>query len=624
MPVALGFGPFQVLKSRDFRYNITIIMDKQKIRNFSIIAHIDHGKSTLADRILEFTGAISSRELKAQILDSMELERERGITIKASAVRIDYRAEDGEEYVFNLIDTPGHVDFSYEVSRSLTACEGVLLIIDAAQGVEAQTLANTYLALEHDLEIIPVINKIDLPNADIPKVTHQLEHILGVLPEEILLCSAKDGTGIKDLVENIITRIPPPPGDTDNQLQALVFDSVYDTYRGVIVYFRVMQGEIKKGMIVRMMGRQSDYEVRDLGVFTPGRMNSTDALGPGEVGYFVGNIKTIRDVVMGDTITVAGNPCTKPLAGYKEIHPMVFCGLYPTESSEYELLQEALDKLKLNDASFHYEPENSPALGFGYRCGFLGLLHMEIVQERLEREFNLDLVTTAPNVIYEVKTTKGKTLYVENPSNLPPTTEILTIAEPRIRLTVITPAQFVGAVMKLGMDRRGDYKGIEYLDETQAMLTFEMPLNEIVLDFYDRLKSVSRGYASMDYEHIGYREDKMIKVDILINGERIDALSFICHQESAASRGRNLGARLRKTINRQLFQIAIQAAIGGKIIARESISALRKDVTAKCYGGDITRKRKLLEKQKKGKKHMKQVGNVRIPQEAFMAVLKTD
>ena len=591
------------------------------IRNFSIIAHIDHGKSTLADRLLERTGALSKRELKEQFLDSMDLERERGITIKARSVRLNYNAKDGITYVLNLIDTPGHVDFAYEVSRSLAACEGALLVVDASQGVEAQTLANVYMALDHGLEIIPVINKIDLPGADVERTRHQIEETIGLAADDAILTSAKEGIGIDEVLEALVKRVPPPKLPDDAHLRALIFDSWYDVYEGVIGLMRVFNGEAHKGMKVRLMGTGKDGEVMRLGHFTP-HESATEALGPGEVGFVVAGIRSVQDLRVGDTLTDAENPAAQPLEGFKELKPMVFAGLYPTESNQYPALRDAIEKLRLNDASFICEPENSQALGFGFRAGFLGLLHMEITQERLEREHGINLIITAPTVAYQVRTTDGAVAMVDNPSRLPDEGRIEAIEEPFILASIHMPDEFLGAVMSLCEDRRGLQRDLKYLDEHRVILHYELPLAEIVFDFYDRLKSVSRGYASLDYEFLDFRAGPLVKLDIRINGEVIDALSIIVHRDKSYDRGRALCEKMRQFIPRQMFEIAIQASIGAKIIARESVKALRKNVTAKCYGGDITRKRKLLEKQKEGKKRMKQVGRVEIPQEAFLALLK--
>ncbi len=595
----------------------------KNIRNFSIIAHIDHGKSTLADRLIEQTGTLTKREMEDQILDNLDLERERGITIKAQAVQLDYKAQDGEAYTLNLIDTPGHVDFNYEVSRSLAACEGALLVIDATQGIEAQTLANVYLAMEHNLEIIPVINKIDLPSADPEKVKKEIEEVLGIDASEAVLCSAKTGIGIDHVLEAVVKRVPPPRGDSDAPLQALVFDSKYDAYKGVILYIRIVNGEIHKGMVIRMMATDKVFEVTDVGVFKPALVD-VESLGEGQVGFIAAAIKNVRDARVGDTVTSNDNPAAKPLPGYRKATPMVYCGLYPVENSDYDNLRDALEKLQLNDAALLYEPETSAALGFGFRCGFLGLLHMDVIKERLEREYNLTLLTTAPNVIYEVFLTNGQIEMVDNPSLFPNQTVIDHVEEPFVNATIIVPKDYVGPVMELSQEKRGEYSNMTYLDENRVMIHYALPLSEIIFDYFDRLKSVTRGYASLDYELHGYRPSNLVKVDILLNGDPVDALSAIVHRERAQSRGRALVEKLRSLIPRQQFEIPIQAAIGSKVIARETVSALRKDVLAKCYGGDITRKRKLLEKQKAGKKRMKQVGTVELPQEAFMAILKVD
>jgi GTP-binding protein LepA len=598
-------------------------MDLNLIRNFSIIAHIDHGKSTLADRILQLTGAVAERDMEAQVLDDMDLERERGITIKAHAVRLDYRAKDGKNYVLNLIDTPGHVDFSYEVSRSLSACEGALLVVDASQGVEAQTLANTYLAIENDLELIPVLNKIDLPSAEPDRIKEQIETIIGLDTTHTVLASAKTGVGIQDILEEIIKDIPPPRGDAAAPLKALIFDSWYDSYRGVIVLFRMIDGTLKKGTKIKFFNTGREYLVETIGVNRP-RPTLIDELGPGEVGFLTASIKTVADVQIGDTITEAARPVDKPLPGFQEVKPMVFAGLYPIDSAQYEDLRDAMDKLRLNDASFFYEPESSTALGFGFRCGFLGLLHMEIIQERLEREFNLELITTAPGVRYRVTTTDGEVAEIDSPSKMPDTGRITKIEEPFIEATILTNDEFLGGILPLLDEKRGVQKKFEYVAKDRVMLVYELPLNEIVLDFYDRLKSVSRGYASLDYHLSGYKESKLVKLDVLVSGEPVDALSLILHLDTATAKGRLLTAKMKELIPRQMFEVAIQAAIGNKVIARETVKAMGKNVIAKCYGGDISRKRKLLEKQKEGKKRMKKVGRVEIPQEAFLAVLKVN
>ncbi|HHV63176.1 MAG TPA: elongation factor 4 [Firmicutes bacterium] len=599
-------------------------MSTEDIRNFSIIAHIDHGKSTLADRILEYTGALSEREMEDQVLDQMDLERERGITIKAKAVRLDYTsAASGGSYVFNLIDTPGHVDFSYEVSRSLAACEGAVLVVDASQGVEAQTLANLYLAIEHDLAIVPVINKIDLPGAEPERVKKELHDIAGIDPDECILASAKTGQGTVDILEAIATRIPAPKGSPESPLRALIFDSHFDPYRGVIAYVRVVDGQVAPGMKIMMMATGKVFDVDEVGVFRP-RMEVIDKLAAGEVGYVIAGIKNVKDAHVGDTITDAQNPAESPLPGYRKVNPMVFCGMYPVETNRYEELRDALDKLQLNDASLVYEPETSVALGFGFRCGFLGLLHMEIVQERLEREFDLDLVTTAPSVVYKVVKTSGEVIDVDSPAKLPPAGEIQRIEEPYVRATILTPADYVGPVMELCQERRGEYRSMEYLSESRVMLEYDLPLSEILLDFFDKLKAKTRGYASLDYEYSGHRESRLVKLDILLNDKPVDALSSIIHTDKAYQRGRQLVEKLKGIIPRQMFEVPIQAAIGSRVIARETVKALRKNVLQKCYGGDVTRKKKLLEKQKEGKKRMKQLGNVEVPQEAFMAILKVD
>ena len=598
-------------------------MDQNKIRNFSIIAHIDHGKSTLADRLIEYTGTLTKREMEAQILDSMDLERERGITIKAQAVRSSYKAKNGEEYMLNFIDTPGHVDFTYEVSRALAACEGALLVIDATQGIEAQTLANVYLALDNDLEIIPVINKVDLPSADPDRVKHEIEEVIGIDASEAVLTSAKTGLGIEDVLEAIVAKVPAPSGISDSPLKALVFDSKFDADKGVVLYVRVIDGRIKPGMKIKMMATNAEFEVTEVGVFKPNLVN-VDSLEVGQVGFFAAAIKNVKDARVGDTVTDANNPAAEALPGYRKATPMVFCGLYPVENSDYDNLRDALEKLQLNDASLVFEPETSVALGFGFRCGFLGLLHMDVIKERLEREYNLTLITTAPNVIYQVFRTNGDVELVDNPSNFPDPTVIDHVEEPYVNATIIVPKDYVGAVMELSQEKRGEYENMTYLDETRVMIHYALPLSEIIYDYFDRLKSVTRGYASLDYELAGYRASSLVKVDILLNGEPVDALSAIVHREKAVSRGRQLVEKLRSLIPRQMFEIPVQAAIGNKVIARENVRAMRKDVLAKCYGGDISRKRKLLEKQKEGKKRMKQVGSVELPQEAFMAILKMD
>ncbi|MBC5714559.1 elongation factor 4 [Roseburia sp. BX1005] len=598
--------------------------DQSKIRNFCIIAHIDHGKSTLADRIIEQTGLLTSREMQAQVLDNMELERERGITIKSQAVRIVYKAKDGEEYIFNLIDTPGHVDFNYEVSRSLAACDGAILVVDAAQGVEAQTLANVYLALDHDLDVMPVINKIDLPSAQPEMVIEEIENVIGIEAQDAPLISAKTGLNIDQVLEQIVTKIPAPKGDASAPLQALIFDAVYDSYKGVIVFCRIMEGTVKVGDRIRMMATQAEDDVTEVGYFGAGQFIPCDELSAGMVGYIAASIKNVRDTRVGDTVTNAARPCDKPLPGYKKVNPMVYCGMYPADSAKYPDLRDALEKLQINDASLQYEPETSLALGFGFRCGFLGLLHLEIIQERLEREFNLDLVTTAPGVIYKVHKTNGEVIDLTNPSNLPDPSEIEYMEEPMVSAEIMVTSEYVGAIMKLCQERRGIYISMEYIEETRALIKYDLPLNEIIYDFFDALKSRSRGYASFDYELKGYVRSELVKLDILINKETVDALSFIVFKDSAYERGRKMCEKLKEEIPRHLFEIPIQAAVGGKVIARETVKAMRKDVLAKCYGGDISRKRKLLEKQKEGKKRMRQVGSVEIPQEAFMSVLKLD
>ena len=599
-------------------------MDQKHIRNFCIVAHIDHGKSTLADRIIEKTGLLTSREMQSQVLDNMDLVRERGITIKAQTVRIVYQAKDGEEYLFNLIDTPGHVDFNYEVSRSLAACEGAILIVDAAQGIEAQTLANCYLALDHDLEIMPVINKIDLPSADPERVKAEIEDVIGLDASDAPLISAKMGTNIEEVLEQIVTKIPAPSGDLDKPLKALIFDSLYDAYKGVIVFCRIFDGSVKKGTKMRMMATGAEAEVVEVGTFGAGQFIPADELTAGMVGYITASLKNVKDTRVGDTVTDAEHPCEEALPGYKKVNPMVYCGMYPADGAKYQDLRDALEKLQLNDASLQFEAETSIALGFGFRCGFLGLLHLEIIQERLEREYNLDLVTTAPSVVYKVYKTDGQILDITNPSNLPDPSEIEHMEEPVVSAEIMVTTEYVGPIMKLCQERRGNYLGMEYLETTRALLKYELPLNEIIYDFFDALKSRSRGYASFDYEMKGYQPSKLVKLDILINKEEVDALSFIIHADTAYERARKMCEKLKQEIPRQLFEIPIQAAIGSKVIARETVKAMRKDVLAKCYGGDISRKRKLLEKQKEGKKRMRQVGNVEIPQKAFMSVLKLD
>ena len=599
-------------------------IDQSKIRNFCIIAHIDHGKSTLADRIIEKTGLLTSREMQAQVLDNMELERERGITIKSQAVRTVYKAKDGEEYIFNLIDTPGHVDFNYEVSRSLAACDGAILVVDAAQGVEAQTLANVYMALDHDLEVFPVINKIDLPSADPERVINEIEDVIGLEAHDAPLISAKTGLNIEEVLEQIVEKIPAPQGDVDAPLQALIFDSLYDAYKGVIVFCRLKHGVVKAGMNIKMMATGATANVVEVGYFGAGQFIPCDELSAGMVGYVTASIKNVKDTRVGDTITDDERPCDAPLPGYKKVNPMVYCGVYPADGSKYQDLRDALEKLQLNDASLQFEPETSIALGFGFRCGFLGLLHLEIIQERLEREYNLDLVTTAPGVVYRVYKTNGEMMELTNPSNLPDPSEIDYMEEPMVKAEIMVTTDFIGPIMDLCQERRGQYQGMEYMETTRALLKYHLPLNEIIYDFFDALKSRSRGYASFDYEMLGYERSELVKLDILVNKEEVDALSFIVFEGSAYERGRKMCEKLKEEIPRQLFEIPIQAAIGSKIIARETVRAMRKDVLAKCYGGDISRKRKLLEKQKEGKKRMRQVGNVEIPQKAFMSVLKLD
>ena len=599
-------------------------IDQSKIRNFCIIAHIDHGKSTLADRIIEMTGLLTSREMQSQVLDNMELERERGITIKAQTVRTVYKAKDGEEYIFNLIDTPGHVDFNYEVSRSLAACDGAILVVDAAQGVEAQTLANVYLALDHDLDVVPVLNKIDLPSADPERVIEEIEDVIGIEAEDAPQISAKTGLNVDQVLEEIVAKIPAPTGDPKAPLQALIFDSLYDAYKGVIVFCRIKEGTVKKGTPILMMATGAKAEVVEVGYFGAGQFIPCEKLSAGMVGYITASLKNVKDTRVGDTVTNAAHPCAEPLPGYKKVNPMVYCGLYPADGAKYPDLRDALEKLQLNDASLQFEPETSIALGFGFRCGFLGLLQLEIIQERLEREYNLDLVTTAPGVIYKVHKTNGDVIELTNPSNLPDPSEIEYMEEPMVKAEIMVTSEFIGAIMDLCQERRGVYEGMEYIEETRAVLHYQLPLNEIIYDFFDALKSRSRGYASFDYEMAGYVKSELVKLDILINKEEVDALSFIIHADTAYERGRKMCEKLKEEIPRQLFEIPIQAAIGSKIIARETVRAMRKDVLAKCYGGDISRKRKLLEKQKEGKKRMRQVGNVEIPQKAFMSVLKLD
>ena len=598
--------------------------DQSKIRNFCIIAHIDHGKSTLADRIIEMTGLLTEREMQSQVLDNMDLERERGITIKAQTVRTVYKAKDGEEYIFNLIDTPGHVDFNYEVSRSLAACDGAILVVDAAQGIEAQTLANVYLALDHDLDVMPVINKIDLPSAEPERVINEIEDVIGIEAQDAPQISAKTGLNVEEVLEQIVEKVPAPTGDPQAPLQALIFDSVYDSYKGVIVFCRIKEGKIRKGTTVRMMATGAVEDVVEVGYFGAGQFIPCEELSAGMVGYFTASIKNVKDTRVGDTVTDNSRPCSEPLPGYKKVNPMVYCGVYPADGAKYGDLRDALEKLQLNDASLQYEPETSIALGFGFRCGFLGLLHLEIIQERLEREYNLDLVTTAPGVIYKVHKTNGEVMDLTNPSNLPDPSTIEYMEEPMVKAEIMVTTEFIGPIMDLCQERRGQYQGMEYMETTRALLTYHMPLNEIIYDFFDALKSRSRGYASFDYEMIGYERSELVKLDILVNKEEVDALSFIVFEGSAYERGRKMCEKLKEEIPRQLFEIPIQAAVGGKIIVRETVRAMRKDVLAKCYGGDISRKKKLLEKQKEGKKRMRQVGNVEIPQKAFMSVLKLD
>jgi GTP-binding protein LepA len=599
-------------------------LDQSKIRNFCIIAHIDHGKSTLADRIIEKTGLLTTREMQNQVLDNMDLERERGITIKAQSVRIIYNAKDGNEYIFNLIDTPGHVDFNYEVSRSLAACEGAILVVDAAQGIEAQTLANVYLAIDHDLDVMPVINKIDLPSADPDRVANEIEDVIGIEAQDAPRISAKNGINIEEVLEQIVTKIPAPNGDNEAPLKALIFDSLYDSYKGVIIFCRVFDGVVKRGTNIKMMATGASAEVVEVGIFGAGRFVPCEELSAGMVGYITASLKNVKDTTVGDTVTCTDNPCSEALPGYKKAQPMVYCGMYPADGAKYPDLRDALEKLQLNDASLSFEPETSIALGFGFRCGFLGLLHLEIIQERLEREFNLDLVTTAPGVVYKVHTTDGGVIELTNPSNLPDPSEIEYMEEPFVAAEIMVTTEYVGAIMQLCQERRGVYKSMEYMEETRALLKYDLPLNEIIYDFFDALKSRSRGYASFDYELKGYVRSDLVKLDILINKEEVDALSFILHKDTAYERGRKMCEKLKEEIPRHLFEIPIQAAIGSKVIARETVKAMRKDVLAKCYGGDITRKRKLLEKQKEGKKRMRQIGNVEIPQKAFMSVLKLD
>ena len=600
------------------------VIDQSKIRNFSIVAHIDHGKSTLADRIIEHTGLLTSREMQSQVLDNMDLERERGITIKAQSVRTVYKAQDGEEYIFNLIDTPGHVDFNYEVSRSLAACDGAILVVDAAQGIEAQTLANVYLALDHNLDVFPVINKIDLPSAEPQRVIEEIEDVIGIEAQDAPLISAKNGINIEEVLEQIVHKIPAPKGDPNKPLQALIFDSLYDPYKGVIIFCRIMEGTVKKGTTIRMMATGAKEDVVEVGYFGAGQFIPCEELSAGMVGYITASIKNVKDTAVGDTVTDANNPCAEPLPGYKKVLSMVYCGVYPADGAKYPELRDALEKLQLNDASLNYEPETSVALGFGFRCGFLGLLHLEIIQERLEREYNLDLVTTAPSVIYKVHKTNGEVIDLTNPTNLPDPSEIEFMEEPIVSAEIMVTTEFIGSIMELCQERRGRYLGMDYMEGSRALLKYELPLNEIIYDFFDALKSRSRGYASFDYDMKGYEQSSLVKLDILINREEVDALSFIVHADSAYERGRRMCEKLKDEIPRHLFEIPIQAAVGGKVIARETVKAMRKDVLAKCYGGDITRKKKLLEKQKEGKKRMRQVGNVEVPQKAFMSVLKLD
>ena len=599
-------------------------IEQSKIRNFCIVAHIDHGKSTLADRIIEHTGLLTSREMQAQVLDNMDLERERGITIKSQAVRTVYKAQDGGEYIFNLIDTPGHVDFNYEVSRSLAACDGAILVVDAAQGIEAQTLANVYLALDHNLDVFPVINKIDLPSADPQRVKDEIEDVIGLEAQDAPLISAKNGIGIEDVLEAIVNKIPSPTGDADAPLQALIFDSLYDSYKGVIVFCRVMEGTVKKGTTIQMMATKAKADVVEVGYFGAGQFIPCEELSAGMVGYITASIKNVKDTAVGDTVTDFNRPCKEPLPGYKKVRSMVYCGVYPADGAKYPDLRDALEKLQLNDAALNYEPETSIALGFGFRFGFLGLLHLEIIQERLEREYNLDLVTTAPGVVYKVHKTDGEIIELTNPSNLPDPSEIEFMEEPIVTAEIMVTTEYIGSIMELCQERRGRYLGMDYMEETRALLKYELPLNEIIYDFFDALKSRSRGYASFDYDLKGYEQSELVKLDILVNREEVDALSFIVHKDTAYERGRKMCEKLKDEIPRHLFEIPIQAAVGGKIIARETVKAMRKDVLAKCYGGDITRKKKLLEKQKEGKKRMRQIGNVEIPQQAFMSVLKLD